>query len=139
MNKALNGQIVLIMNKYQTNNPDETQKVYDQTGLGWVIVAAKVADNPIEYDEVLGIVTGFGAHRLTLVIDNFGTRSVRVVALHEMAHLLGGGHVKVTNLLYPVYGKKQSPCVDRLTMLQIAEYKRIDPKYLNYCPTPELP
>ena len=113
-----------------------------ESDLGWVVMSLKT-DDPIlvsmDLDGVLAFVPGYDEHYMIALMDHFGERSLKDVSMHEFGHLLGAGHVTSPSLMFPVYGPNQLTCVDKVTMLEVANYWHLDPKTLNYCSTPYYP
>jgi hypothetical protein len=157
-NYVLNGQIVIYLvekkglgtDKKMHNYPDSfltweaghsLQEQCEKTGLGWVIYNLP-STNPHLDKEVgegaLAFVTGTDEHSVTVISDRFGGRSMKDVVMHEFAHLLGARHLNAPSLEYPYYSSKQYPCIDKITVAQVAEERNLNLDDLNYCITPHF-
>ena len=157
-NYVLNGQIILRlvekkalgidkkMHTYPDTFPDweagqVLQAQAEKTGLGWVIYDLPSTDKHLDKSVghgVLAFVPGSDAHCVTVITDRFSNRSMKDVIMHEFAHLLGAEHVNAPSLEYPYYGTKQYPCIDKITVAQVAEERGLDMNNLNYCITPHF-
>lgn len=148
-NWALNGQIKLVVNKKLVNGEDlsevkDTLYGIRQTGQGYLILRLN-HDDPLledtvdEDDGTLAFVNALGnrGHLMVVVADRIGTRDLRRIVLHEFGHLMGAMHVMAKSLMFPSYGDGY-PCIDKITILQAANYHKLDPNHLNYCSVPNL-
>jgi len=140
-NFVLNNQLIL---KYEgvfkgEKGADEKVKIVEKTDLGWIIMRLSSEDplvgltgkNSLAFAEM-------GGNLMVVVYDRIGTRNLRVIAMHEMAHLLGSAHVHLPNLMYPAYGANQYPCIDKITAAQVATMQKIKFESMNYCITPQF-
>jgi hypothetical protein len=157
-NGVFNGQIVLAlathpqlgvdkkMHTYPTtfNGWKEGQSLmenYEKSNLGWAIFAL-TSNDPNLSDAVprgtLAYVEGIDEHGIYVVTDRLGTRNLKVIMMHEMAHLLGAIHVNTDSLEYPYASNSQVDCIDKITVLQVAHIRHLNFDSLNYCQTPNL-
>ena len=115
------------------------QKYCEKTGLGIVVFNLPSTDKHLDKDineNVLAFVRGKDEHAITIISDRFGSRSLKDVVMHEIAHLLGADHVNAPSLEYPIYGKHQYGCIDKITVAQVATEHGLDLGEMNYCITP---
>ena len=157
-NGVFNGQIVLALETHPAQGVDkkthtypttfdgwkEGQKIvddYEKSNLGWAIFCLPSTDPNLSSEipsSTLAYVEGLDEHAIYVIMDRFGTRSLKVVMMHEMAHLLGALHVNTDSLEYPYSNSNQSDCIDKITVLQVAHVRHLDFNTLNYCVTPNL-
>jgi hypothetical protein len=137
-NYVLNGYVVL---KVVDENFDmEPSKIIVQVREnGWLIMKlnsqdAKEGFIPKTGDGYycLGFAEKIGGNHIYLVRDKIKNQDVEGVALHEMGHLLGAKHLG-DKLMQPHFYLKNAQCVDHMTVVQVAEYLRLDARKLNYC------
>jgi len=143
-NYVMNGQIVL---KVMPNMVDEAggkllMKKFDKTSLGFVVFGLE-DDSEIlkgeDMDGVLGFVDAAGGNRVVILLEHLGTRSLRVIVDHEVAHLFGAVHTPTLHTMeYPAYSSRSGDCIDKITALQIANHNGIDISLMNYCRTPNF-
>jgi predicted Zn-dependent protease len=143
-NKVFNGQIILQMEPV-LNRVEALKKLdeIDKTRTGWVIISSTeemlIAEGYIdEGDGVLAYVYNLGGNLMIIVRDRIGTRDFKVIAMHEMGHLLGADHINAMSLMAPHYGREQINCIDKVTVAQVARFNRLRFETLNYCLTPEF-
>jgi hypothetical protein len=100
-----------------------------------------VADDIEEEGGELAYVNALGdnGHFMFVIRDRIGTRNLHKILLHEFGHLMGANHVMAASLMFPAYSSSQRDCVDKITALQVAEYRKLDINHMNYCATPALP
>jgi len=143
-NLVLNGQIVLKEMENTFGSDAEglaIQAGFEKSSNG-IVVYGFMSDNPILKgvpDGALAFVTDYDANAVTVIVDRLGTRSLRVIFAHEMAHILGANHVNAPTLEYPVYGNIQTDCIDRVVVAQVATMRGLNFDNLNYCITPMFP
>lgn len=142
-NFVLNGQAKFTFQGYFQGDKEGLMIFKDtlKTGLGVVITSNdsdELGDDG-EAEGILAFVAGAGAHHMVVIHDHIGNRDLKDIVLHEYGHLLGADHVNTTSLMYPANDSKQSPCVDKITALQVANYLDLDVETLHYCRTPQIP
>lgn len=157
-NYVLNGQMVLHVMTHQAMGVDKQMREYpagfdtweegrklvketEKTDLGWVIFNVPTTSPHLDKntgDGVLAYVTGIDEHFIIVISDRFGSRSFKDVIMHEMAHLLGAMHVRAPSLEYPIYSSAQYSCIDKITVAQVAQVRKLDMDHLNYCVTPHF-
>jgi hypothetical protein len=157
-NYVLNGHIVIYLaekkamgsDKKMYNYPDSFvsfehgQAIENQCkkiGLGWVIYNIPSTDK--HYDKnigssVLAYVEREDEHSIVIISDRFGSRSMKDIVMHEIAHLLGADHVNAPSLEYPYYSQYQYSCIDKITVAQVAKKRDIPFEQLQYCLTPNF-
>lgn len=162
-NGVFNGQIILKLQTKDAYYTDEKGKLHaikelvtfrtteeakdlitnsEKSDLGWVIMDIPDDDPMLQGSDVEGVlafVPGFNEHYGVFLMEHFGDRSLHDVALHEFGHLLGAPHISAPSLMNPTYGYNQLTCIDKVTVLEVANYWHIDPSTLNYCSTPFYP
>ena len=155
-NQVFNGQIVMTVQTHQEQgvdkkmhtypttfaNYDAGQKLVDdskETNLGIVFFALKIGDKNLRGDDgTLAYVEGPGAHAVYAIPQRFGSRSLKDVMMHELAHLFGALHVNAPSLETPYYSSNQYDCIDKITVAQVAAMQHLDFNSLNYCVTPNF-
>ena len=157
-NIVLNGQIKLEFGEHLADGVDKKQHLYpdtfnsfadgqklqgsyENTNLGWVIYHLDSNDSNLgSFGDIssgtLAFVKGIDEHYVVVAADRMVGRSLKDVMMHEMAHLLGAEHIKIGSLEYPYYSAKQSDCIDKITVAQVAEVRKLDMKTLSYCLLP---
>lgn len=142
-NFVLNGQAQFVFYGYFQGDKEGLELFKDalKTGLGIVITCntSEELDDDGELQGVLAFVPGAMAHHMTVIKDHIGTRKLKDIVLHEFGHILGADHPYAPSLMFPAYSSKQTPCVDKITALQVAEFLDLDVETLHYCRTPLLP
>jgi len=157
-NQVFNGQIVMIVQTHQEQGVDKKMYTYpttflsyeggqqlvknsEESGLGIVVFAMQIADKKnLAHDDsgVLAYVEGPGQHAVYVVPQRFGTRSMKDVVMHELAHLFGALHVNAPSLETPYYSSNQYDCIDKITVAQVAAVQHLDFHSLNYCIVPDF-
>lgn len=149
-NHVLNGHIKLVVKDMEVDiRSTEMKLLFRQvmtTSEGYMILKLNhndpmLGDAVDEDDGTLAFVNSLGhrGHVMVVIADRIGSRNLKAIALHEFGHLFGAMHVLAKSLMYPAYsGRSSYHCVDKITMMQVANYQEIDPKNLNYCVTPNL-
>lgn len=157
-NYVLNGHIVLYLQTKRALGTDKQMHDYpssfvgwdngkalakqsEKTGLGWVIYNLPSTDSHYNKQvgpEVLAYVTGPDTHEVFVISDRFGTRSWKDILMHEFAHLLGAMHVNAPSLENPTYSSNSYPCIDKITVAQVAQHQGLPMYQLNYCVTPNF-
>ncbi len=149
-NHVLNGHMKMVVKDMEVDiRSPEMKALFRQvraTGEGYMILKLN-HDDPMlgdaveEDDGTLAFVNSLGhrGHIMVVIADRIGSRNLTAIALHEFGHLFGAMHVLAKSLMYPAYsGRSSYHCVDKITMMQVANYQEIDPTHLNYCVTPNL-
>lgn len=146
-NHVLNGNMEIKLETWnfrlESKEGQRIKEIIDTTDEGIMLLSVK-HDDPIlgqmQADDTLAFVDRLGnrAHYLVVIDDRIGRRNLHKILLHEFGHALGAMHVSARSLMFPYVGWMQRNCVDKITMLQVANYHHFDPAYLNYCSTPEL-
>jgi hypothetical protein len=115
------------------------QKSAEQSGDGWVIYAAHQGDKMLDdtTPEMIAFVRGPGQHYIVIITDRLGTKSLKNIVMHEMAHLLGAQHVSNPSLESNYYDGRND-CIDKITVAQVASTLRIPLAQLSYCVTPDF-
>jgi hypothetical protein len=157
-NTVLNGQIKIVFSEHTEMGSDhrkhlypstfrtfsdgqKLQAQYENSNLGWVVYHLNSDDpNLASFGEInngtLAFVLGIDEHFIVVINDRFANRSLKDVMMHEMGHLLGADHIKVSSLEYPYYSNQQSDCIDKITAAQVAEVRKLDLATLRYCLLP---
>jgi hypothetical protein len=149
-NYVLNGHIKLVIKSTDINIKEARVRgliaQIRTTDEGYMILKLNhndpLLDDIIEEDDgTLAFVNNLGnrGHVMVVIADRIGGKDLRSIVLHEYGHLLGAMHVMARSLMFPYYnGRSSYRCVDKITMLQVANYQQLDPDHLNYCITPNL-
>lgn len=137
-NYALNGYIVLKI--VDTHFAMEVEKINQQIrDNGWLII--KIRSDQAGTDFIpksadgfycIGFTERIGGNHLYLIRDRLTNQDVMGVALHEMGHLLGAGHI-VKGLMQPHHTLQSSQCIDQNSLIQVAEANRLLIDKLNWC------
>jgi hypothetical protein len=147
-NYALNGHMHLFVdgsfNKDDEERTAQLIKSIKQTHEGYMILNIshddEVLEDIIEDDDgTLAFVNGIGMRGRFMVVikDRIGRKNLHDILLHEFGHLMGAQHFPGT-LMNPTYGVGSVPCIDKITMAQVARYWKIDLNKLNYCAVPDF-
>lgn len=147
-NYALNKEMLITVKTWALDvNTDSGQAIVQQVKITHqgIVVLWLNHDDPVVQamdpdGNALAFVDGLGrkADMLVIVQDTIGNRNLKVILEHEIGHILGASHTMAKSLMYPYADSNQSPCIDKITMLQIANYNDLDPAVLNYCVIPNL-
>lgn len=144
-NEVLNGQIeIKAVGEISSIDVDEWEEKYDEireTRDGWLWIKLN-SDHPVVRRRagsgVLAFVPGLGSQLMMIIGDRIGTKNLKTIMMHEMGHMMGASHVNIDYVLMtPMYGFKQSDCIDLLTVRQVAWFYDLDVTGLNYCVVPE--
>lgn len=150
MNHVLNGLIEIKIKTFHYDprkaSGQEIKKQVLLTDEGVILLAVN-HDDPVlstmnqDGASTLAFVDQIGnkVHHIVVIQDRLGERDFHQIILHEMGHALGALHVSAESLMFPYVGVMQGDCVDKITMLQIANYQHLDPSYMNYCSIRNLP
>lgn len=150
-NYALNNSIKMDVQSTDIDNSKESVSkllnVIEQTGQGYLLLRLTHDDSRLKDiidpdDGTLAFVNSLGnnGHLMVVLSDRIGNRDLKTIVEHEFGHLLGCMHTLAKSLMYPSYGGGSSyPCIDKISMLQVANYNKIDPRNMNYCAVPDLP
>ena len=145
-NGVFNGQIVIRVDGTFDGKEGIKPKLLSSyvRSEGWNIIALESTDSAVA-DE---IEPGDGnlafaeirGHYMVVLTDRIGMRNLKVIAMHEMGHLLGAYHVNLHSLMYPHYGliKDAVQCIDKITVAQVATVQNLNLNTLNYCVTPDF-
>lgn len=155
-NGVFNGQVVMTVVTHRELGVDKQMHTYPTTFTGWeagqalvknaeksdlgiVFFALHVGDKNLEGDDgTLAYVNGIDTHGVFCVVDRLGTRSLKDIMMHELAHIFGALHVNAPSLEAPYYSNRQADCIDKITVLQVATIQHLDFKSLNYCVLPNM-
>ena len=154
-NMVLNGYIVYdVKDQFFDKTSEEGKKVLksiEKTDEGLVIEWLS-DDDPMfgdsDIEGLLGVTNDLGrpAHEIIMFKEHFVSDDMaafHTVVMHELGHCAGVRHNWIKgNLMYPYYdglGRYQSPCVDKLTAIAVAQYWGIPVEHLNYCSSPLFP
>lgn len=132
---ALNGLYEFRVRRWHFDPADVLS--LEEAGQGVAIMSVPAAEMP--GDNVLAYVNGLGGHRMFISMERIGTRSLKGVAIHEMGHSLGLGHIPVRGAaMYPSYDDGWNrDCIDEVTMRVLAEVdSRVKMDHIVYCRIP---
>ncbi len=143
-NISFNGQYILQFKGY-FSNLETGRLLYEKFGNAnqGIIILNLPASHPLSLvksgDGSLAVVPEIGDHVIIVIKDQVGYRNLKTIIMHEIGHLMGAEHINFSSLMYPYYGVKQYPCIDKVTMMQVAAHLKLNYKTLTYCMVPEFP
>ncbi len=110
-----------------------------ETGQGLLILNIPESAVPEDDDGVLGWVDNLGSPVVNIVASRIGTRDLKLIVMHEMAHSMGVPHVRIDHTLMSPYYQVQIGCIDEITVRQLSFIRRAldwDFKHMNWCVVP---
>lgn len=130
-NYVLNGNIILDIIDENFDMEIEKIKVY-LNNKDWIILIVDKKDLSLsQQDKVLAFVDNIGGNVLYLIKDTIQEKQLRGLLLHEAGHLLGAQH-KNHSLMNATYSFSLYNCIDKETVIQVADYNNITDK-MNFC------
>lgn len=143
-NTVLNGQIKLDVVKKFNGDKEGSDLASEagRMGIGWVIAKLNDDHPVIERidlpSNILAFVPHDDAHLLVVIGNRLATRNLKLIAMHEMGHLLGAVHVPGGTLMGTTYENNRFDCIDKVTAYQVARRNELDFQNMNYCSIPEF-
>lgn len=136
-NYVLNGYIVMHVTDVEFNMDVATMQ---QAINGKAYLILKIDSNNISLanstestnKKTLGMVNKIGGNWMYLVRDNIPDQELFFIILHEMGHLFGAKHTGIY-LMNTNYNRDYFQCIDKETMIQVANYYTLSINDLNYC------
>lgn len=139
-NYALNRSIYFnIRNSDSTITINDIKYVNDIKGVLIIRVDSSCTFKPEDTTDkygvhrILGWANSIGGNKIFLVRDRISQTDVSLIVMHELGHILGAEHINYKSLMYSQYTPDYYKCIDQATIKAVADYNKIDTKYLNYC------
>jgi hypothetical protein len=134
-NIALANRIVfnILPGRYQARGTEGSDGIR-QPGLLFVRIDSKypMVQGPGFTSTLALAVGGVRSGVIYVLVDRVAKRNLTGIAMHEMGHSLGSGHLE-KGLMEPKYNPKSQRCIDVLTMNAVAQAQRVTFDKLNWC------
>jgi predicted Zn-dependent protease len=133
-NFALNGQMTLKVYTQNFDMEDTTiEYIYNANGV-MLLKVSKVGSPMLSIDEnTLAITSHIGVgHEIYFIKDRANVERLRLIADHEIAHVLGAHHSN-NGLMQPEFNRYQYSCIDYNAISQVAEYQHLNIERMNWC------
>lgn len=136
-NKTLNGQIVLRVMSYSFHVPPKHDQADD---FGYILIRTDTT-NPLtrEPEHLLsnawaqGPGGGLAGNRVYFVRDRFPLNELQRIAMHEIGHMLGSGHIGKNVLMSPSIIGNNYDCIDETAVRAVAAYRQLDLREMRWC------
>jgi predicted Zn-dependent protease len=131
-NVALNGQMVLqVVDLDFDMEVDKITRVMNENGIMILSVPSYGAVmRLIDDGSLAGKTDRIGGNVVYILNDRVNEKTINVIALHEIGHLLGAEH-SGQGLMRSSY--HPNLCIDKETIEQVARFNGIDVNKMNYC------